>query len=134
MSEEPSTPTTDEFQHRVEELGLTEGHWRDVGERFHEYREKGMDPKDAILTAVDDFSHEDADLEALRRAWLREQHKFNDVEHTVEVEVPADVRDAIRKRMALFGETPEDNPDEWTDLALDSVTISFTNEPTGNHE
>jgi len=132
MTEEPDKPTTDGFQRRVEELGLTEGHWRDVGEHFREYVQMGMSLDDAIRTALDDFSHADADIEVLRREWLREQHEFYDADHVVEVELPQDIRNAIRRRMALFGETPEDNPDEWIDLALEAVTVTFAGKPKEN--
>lgn len=134
MSEQPENNATDDFQQRVEQLGLTEGHWRDVGDRFREYTEQGMNPDDAIRAALDDFSNADADLEALRREWLREQHEFYDVDHVVEVELPQEARDAIRRRMALFGETPEGNPDEWTDLALETVNVTFAGEPGGNDD
>lgn len=134
MSEQSENNTTDDFQQRVEEFGLTEGHWRDVGDRFREYTEQGMSPDEAIRAALNDFSHADADLNALRREWLHEQHECYDVDHVVEVELTQEARNAICRRMALFGKTPEGNPDEWMDLALDAVTITFPGESRGSDQ
>lgn len=123
----------DEFQQRLESLGLRD-HWRDVGRTFRQLHQQGEDPRRNLLRALEDHTDADADLDALRKEWIREQHRFYDVSHEVTVDLPDDVQDAIERRMALYGSSPEEDRAEFLDLALETIVVKLPNEPSEGDE
>lgn len=128
MPEQPNNqPDADDFQQRVEKLGL-EGHWRDVGDRFREYREQSAAPGDALSMALEDYAAEDADIEALRREWAREQCRVDEERYEVVVELPDSIKEDIERRMQMYGESPEDDLDQWLDLAMERTAVKYQRE------
>lgn len=121
------TEDADEFQQRLEELGL-EDHWRDVGRTYARIHSEGDDPRWSLLMALEEHARLDADFDALRKEWIRQQHRFYDVSHEVVVDLPDDIRDAIERRMALYGKSPDENPAEFLDLALETIVVTLPDE------
>jgi hypothetical protein len=123
MSDSPDD-VTDEFQQRLESLGL-QAHWTDVGEAFAEYNDQGMNSDTALRAAIDDYSREDADIEQIRLEFVREQHSLLEESFEVVAEIPDDIRDSIERRMKLWGESPAENRDTFMDFALEFMEVRF---------
>lgn len=117
----------DEFQQRLESLGLRD-HWRDVGRTYRQLHLEGEDPRLSLIQALEIHTDPDADLDALRKEWIQEQHRFYELTHEVVVDLPDDVRDAIERRMALYGKCPEDDRAEFLDLALETIVTKLPSE------
>jgi hypothetical protein len=128
MTEQPNNqPDVDDFQERLEDLGL-EGHWRDVGERFQKYRQQNAGLEDCLSMALEDYAADEADIDALRREWAREQCRLDDQRHRVVVELPDEVKQSIERRMSMYGESPEDDVEHWLDLALERTEVRMYRE------
>lgn len=121
------TNVDDEFQQRLEDLGLVDD-WREVGRTFARIHRDGDDPDRSLLLALEKHAAPDADLDALRKEWVCEQHRFHEVTHEVEVRLPHDVQQAIERRMALYGRTPESDRGEYLDLALEIIVVTLAGE------
>jgi hypothetical protein len=124
---DPADATTDEFQQRLDALGL-DAHWTEVGEQYGEYTDQGMPSDTALRAALDDYSSDDADIEELRLEFSREQHRLVEETFEVVVEIPEETKELIERRLKLFGESPEEAPDEFLDLALELMEIRFARE------
>lgn len=122
-----------EFQQRLEALGLRD-HWRDVGRTYDRLHREGEDPNRSLLSALEAHSDADADLDALRKEWVSEQHRFYEVSHEVVVDLPDDVRDAIERRMALHGKSPDEDRAEFLDLALETIVVKLPREQNEGDE
>jgi len=123
----------DEFQQQLEDLGLIDD-WREVGRTFASIHRDGDDPDRSLLIALEEHAAPDADLEALRKEWVKEQHRFYEVSHEVEVQLPHDVQQAIERRMALYGRCPESDRGEYLDLALETIVVTLADETGGYND
>jgi|GEM_PF-6811288 len=115
----------DEFQKNLEELGLTV-HWTQVTEQFREYHDRGMSKEDALLAALDDYTNRSADLEELRLEFAREHHRLMEHSFEVEITVPDETQSVIERQMALVGEEPDENPDQYLDFVLEHLHVDVS--------
>lgn len=66
--------TDDEFQQRLEEMGL-DGNWEAVVDRFVEYHDDGETASFSLVSAIEDYASLDADIEGMRQEFLQKKRK-----------------------------------------------------------